>query len=82
MISKCYSPVHFRKKSFRYIYNWLLERKIDHDEARFLADMVRLVDWRDRVEMEGFVVLMDYLSRRSLLFGESSWAAAVGCDPT
>ena len=82
MISKCYSPVRFRKKSFRYVYNWLLEKKINHNEARFLADMVRKVDWTSHVEKEGFVELMSYLSRRSLLFGKSSWAAAVGYDST
>ena len=73
-------PSDFIRDSFIYIRAWLSEKKVDPEEAEFLADMTRKVDWSDDVEKSSFVELMEYFSRRSSLSEDLSWAEVVGLD--
>lgn len=50
------------------VHEWLSEREVNPDEAELLADMTLKIDWSNNVEKDEFVKLMEYLSRRSLLF--------------
>ena len=74
------SPLDFVRDSFIHIHAWLLERKVDPDEAGLLGNMTRKVDWSDHFEKKEFVRLMEYFSERSSTSEELSWAAVVGLD--
>lgn len=74
------SPVDCLCDTFISIRAWLAEKKVDADEAEYLADMTRKVDWNDFGEKTGFVELMEYLSGRSSMSEDLSWAAVVGLD--
>ena len=70
-------PLDFARDSFILIHAWLSDQKVNPDEAEYLADMTRKVDWSDHVEKDEFVQLMEYLSRRSSLSEDLSWGAVV-----
>ena len=70
-------PSDFVRDSFIYIHAWLSEQIVNPDEAEYLADMTRKVDWSDHAEKEDFLMLMDYFSRRHSLSSDMSWGEVV-----
>ena len=70
-------PADFTRDTFTYIHAWLKEEIVAPDEAEFLVDMTRKVDWSDHAEKENFLMLMDYFSRRSSLSSDMSWGEVV-----
>ena len=70
-------PSDFTRDTFTYLHAWLKEEIVTPDEAEFLVDMTRKVDWSDHAEKENFLMLMDYFSRRSSLSSDMSWGEVV-----
>ena len=73
-------PYDFVRESFIHIHAWLTEKRVNSAEAELLADMTRKLDWEDYYEKEGFVRLMEYMSERSSISEDMSWAEVVGLD--
>ena len=70
-------PSDFVRDSFIYIHTWLSEQIVAPDEAEYLANMIRKVDWSHHAEKEDFLMLMDYFARRSSLGSDMSWGEVV-----
>lgn len=76
------SPLDLVRETFVHIHAWLSERTVDPDEAEFLADMNRKVDWNDDVEKDEFIGLMEYFHERSSSSEDLSWPEVVSLDRT
>lgn len=74
------NPLDLVRDSFIHIRAWLSEKKVDHDEAKYLGEMTRKVDWSNFIEKEDFVKLLEYFSTRSSVSEDLSWADVVGLD--
>ena len=70
-------PSDFVRDSFIYLHAWLSKQIVAPDEAEYLADMTRKVDWSDHAEKEDFIMLMDYFYRRSSVSSDMSWGEVV-----
>ena len=77
MIEEGYGPSDFVRETFIHLHAWLAEQAVAPNEAEYLGDMTRKVDWNDDAEKEDFLVLMEYFSGRSSVSSDMSWGEVV-----
>ena len=74
------NPVELMKDTFIRIQAWFTMGRLSTNEAEYLADMTRKVDWDDQYERDDFVQLTRYFSSRSSISEDLSWGEVVGLD--